>query len=164
MIVHIVKHSLGQGGGDVPDRSAEIEALFQNMRQISRYTKHTLGQVDGQLTMTDFIFLKHLEGENGIPVTDLARHFGVSASYITNWADRLEKKGLIRRERQPTDRRVVLLSMTEEGRAVQKSVEHKRMQHVRELLADIDDAELQTLNRILRKILSKLEETVEGQS
>ncbi|PTQ57050.1 MAG: Transcriptional regulator, MarR family [Candidatus Carbobacillus altaicus] len=145
----------------MPERSAEFEELFQNLRLISRYTKHTLRQIDGQLTMTDFIFLKHLEGEGGVPVTDLARHFGVSASYITNWADRLEKKGLIRRERQPSDRRVVLLMMTEEGEAVRKSVEEKRMSHVLELLAEIEDEELVTLNRILRKILNQLEEKVE---
>ncbi|MBE3593690.1 MAG: MarR family transcriptional regulator [Candidatus Carbobacillus altaicus] len=145
----------------MPERSVEFEELFRNLRLISRYTKHTLRQIDGQLTMTDFIFLKHLEGEGGVPVTDLARHFGVSASYITNWADRLEKKGLIRRERQPSDRRVVLLMMTEEGEAVRKSVEEKRMSHVLELLAEIEDEELVTLNRILRKILNQLEEKVE---
>lgn len=55
--------------------------------------------------------------ENGpMPLKKLAEAADLSASTTVGIVDRLEKKGLVQRERSTTDRRVVLISATEEGR------------------------------------------------
>ncbi|MBE3596639.1 MAG: MarR family transcriptional regulator [Hydrogenibacillus sp.] len=108
--------------------------------------------------MTDWFFFRHLEGTEARSVTDLARHFGVSASYITNWAERFVQKGLIQRERKADDRRVVLIRMTEAGRETLRAIDAKRRSYMEALLADVTDEELALLIRILERIARRIEE------
>jgi len=54
-------------------------------------------------------------GHGGTPA-ELARHCQLDAGAMTRTLDRLEAKGLIRRERSLEDRRVVNLVLTAEGR------------------------------------------------
>ena len=49
------------------------------------------------------------------PVATLVRELEIDAGAVTRLIDRLETKGLVRRERSSEDRRVVLVHLTEEG-------------------------------------------------
>ena len=52
----------------------------------------------------------------------LAKDLGMDPASVTRALDRIEAKGLLRRERSTTDRRVVHLVLTEEGRSVATQV------------------------------------------
>ena len=54
--------------------------------------------------------------------SNLAKDLGMDPASITRALDRIEAKGLLRRERSTTDRRVVHLVLTEEGRSVAAQV------------------------------------------
>ena len=49
------------------------------------------------------------------PVAALVRELEIDAGAVTRLLDRLEAKGLVRRERSLEDRRVVMVHLTEEG-------------------------------------------------
>jgi len=53
-----------------------------------------------------------------LPLGLVAEHFNIDASAVTWIADRLESRGLAVRESSPNDRRVKLLTLTDEGRAL----------------------------------------------
>ncbi len=59
--------------------------------------------------------LLRLEPGQGVPMRDLADHWGCDASYVTSLADALEERGLAERRAHPTDRRVKMIALTEEG-------------------------------------------------
>ncbi len=50
--------------------------------------------------------------------TDLAESMGVEAMTVTGFLDRLEAKGLIRRDPDPIDRRAKRIRLTEAGKAM----------------------------------------------
>lgn len=52
----------------------------------------------------------------------VAKDLGMDPASVTRALDRIEAKGLLRRERSTTDRRVVHLVLTDEGRAVATQV------------------------------------------
>ncbi|MBV8248489.1 MAG: MarR family transcriptional regulator [Comamonas sp.] len=52
----------------------------------------------------------------------LAKDLGMDPASVTRALDRIEAKGLLQRERSTTDRRVVHLVLTDEGRRVAKQV------------------------------------------
>jgi DNA-binding MarR family transcriptional regulator len=56
-----------------------------------------------------------LEPGEGIPMRELADHWGFDASYVTSLADALEERGLVERRPHPTDRRVKMLVLTAKG-------------------------------------------------
>jgi len=57
--------------------------------------------------------LYHREADS---VSDVARLVDLDPGAITRLADRLEKKGFLRRTSDPADRRAVILSLTRAGR------------------------------------------------
>jgi DNA-binding MarR family transcriptional regulator len=60
--------------------------------------------------------------KEGDTVAGLARDLEIDPGAMTRSLDRLEAKGLVRRERSTQDRRVVRLVLTGEGRKVARKV------------------------------------------
>ena len=70
------------------------------------------------LNSTQFAVLKHLGEGAARSAADLCRLHRYDTGAMTRILDRLEEKGLVRRERGREDRRVVLLRLAPQGRAV----------------------------------------------
>lgn len=62
--------------------------------------------------------LSHLDGVDPTMVTELAEHLGVTASTMSLTLKRLEAAGYIWRQRDPSDRRVMNVRLTEAGERV----------------------------------------------
>ena len=81
----------------------------------------------------------------GLKVSDLAEAMSIHQSTASNLLPRLEKDGLIRRERAASDQRVVRLSLTEAGQdLVSRAPDPKRglLQHA---LRELPESELKAL-------------------
>ena len=69
------------------------------------------------LTGMQFAVLKHLAEGAGRTAADLCRYMHYDTGAMTRIVDRLEQRGLLRRERGREDRRVVFLRLAPAGRA-----------------------------------------------
>jgi DNA-binding MarR family transcriptional regulator len=70
----------------------------------------------GQLSIRWYDVMVQLEEEpGGVPMNEIASRILASKSGLTRVIDRMEEAGLVRRERPPDDRRVVLVVATEQG-------------------------------------------------
>jgi DNA-binding MarR family transcriptional regulator len=78
------------------------------------------------LSATTWFLLTMLINEDGISQGEVSDRFEVDPSRITRLAQRLEKEGLLCRERDTGDNRVVRLHATEEGRSLIKSCQERR--------------------------------------
>ena len=89
--------------------------------------------------------------------TELAKHRMITSGGMTAAIDRLERRGLVARVPNPTDRRGSLVRLTDEGRqAVDAAMtEHVQIEH--RLAAALDHAEQEQLASLLRKLLLALE-------
>jgi MarR family transcriptional regulator, organic hydroperoxide resistance regulator len=87
--------------------------------------KHAFEREVGLSAATWFL-LTMLIDEDGISQGEVSHRFEVDPSRITRLAQRLEKEGLLRRERDPEDNRVVRLHATEEGRRLIESRQERR--------------------------------------
>jgi DNA-binding MarR family transcriptional regulator len=67
------------------------------------------------LSMNELIALEHLYFMGPVSSPALRRRTGLSASSVTALIDRLEQRELVRRVRPRTDRRVVLVELTDTG-------------------------------------------------
>jgi DNA-binding MarR family transcriptional regulator len=78
-------------------------------------------------------------------------------SRLSHLMRRLEKRGLVRREPDPADRRITLAVLTTEGHALAVEAAPVHVQHVRHLIFDtLDETEQHALRGALTKILSKM--------
>ena len=89
-----------------------------------------------------------------IRLTDLNKHVLLSQPALSRMVERLADQGLVERVIDPGDRRVVRLSLTEEGRAVQRRIGRRHGRSVaREMLSELTPDELRQLEEICRKLV-----------
>lgn len=93
----------------------------------------------------------HLEPGNGVPMRNLAEHWRCDASYVTSVADALEERGFARRLPHPSDRRIKMIALTEEGVAARERAYELLFEPPASLSA-LTPAELRQLRDLLRKI------------
>ncbi|MGK6307111.1 MarR family winged helix-turn-helix transcriptional regulator [Variovorax sp. DT-64] len=86
-------------------------------------------------------------------VAELARECQLDTGAMTRLLDRLEAKGLCRRVRSVSDRRVVNIELTEEGREAARQVPHVLCSVQNELLAGFSTEEWVQLKSYLRRLL-----------
>jgi DNA-binding MarR family transcriptional regulator len=88
----------------------------------------------------------------------LSRATLVTTGGMTKRLDRLEAKGLVRREPDPDDRRGTLIELTHTGRALVEEVAGAHFANEERLLAGMSAAKREQLAGLLREILHSLEE------
>ncbi|MFI6638774.1 MarR family winged helix-turn-helix transcriptional regulator [Streptomyces sp. NPDC050504] len=81
----------------------------------------------------------------------LATTLTCDASNMTGIVDRLEKRGLVRREASPSDRRVKNVVLTDEGERVADGIRAK-MRLTQGGLDRLDDAERAALHELLERV------------
>ncbi|MFD3809792.1 MarR family winged helix-turn-helix transcriptional regulator [Rhodococcus sp. NPDC058639] len=83
---------------------------------------------------------------------------GISGASTTKHTERLAKLGLVERLRLERDGRVVLLSITDTGRALVESELPRRVQSERQMLDGLSEDELDVLTGLLRRIARNVED------
>jgi DNA-binding MarR family transcriptional regulator len=78
----------------------------------------------------------------------------VTSGTMTNRIDRLAEAGLVRRHPDPRDRRGVLVTLTDLGRAKADDALADLLRRERDLLASLGPADQQTLAQLLRTLLA----------
>lgn len=86
------------------------------------------------------------------PMGVLAGILACDNSNVTGIVDRLEERGLVRRDTSPGDRRIKLLVLTEQGEKVRAEIT-KRLAEPPEPIADLDAADQRTLRDLMRRIV-----------
>jgi DNA-binding MarR family transcriptional regulator len=89
---------------------------------------------------------------------ELARRAELSSGAMTNRLDQLESEGLVRRTRDPDDRRGVLVELTEKGRKRHQQAIGVQAQKEAMLKEALSERELAQLNGLLRRVMLTLEE------
>ena len=89
------------------------------------------------LSMTAAVTLAGLERLGPQRLTDLAAREGVTQPAMTQLITRLEESGLARREASPSDGRVVLVAITEEGQATLARRREVRSERLGAILAEL---------------------------
>ena len=72
------------------------------------------------LTYTQYIMFLVLWEKDGITVGELCKKLRLDTGTVTPMLKNTEKQGLIRRERSEEDERVVVITLTDEGKALYK--------------------------------------------
>ncbi|WP_181421056.1 MarR family winged helix-turn-helix transcriptional regulator [Curtobacterium sp. MCSS17_011] len=105
-----------------PERPATpISSLIPAVAKAHRKRAGSLLQAVGLAAGQEFVLME-LWREAPLSQADLTRRLSVEPPTTAKALARLEKLGLVSRERSTTDRRVVLVSLTAAGRALEEPV------------------------------------------
>jgi DNA-binding MarR family transcriptional regulator len=107
-----------------------------------------------ELSAAQFIIIANLAGsEEPKSASDLCKGISYDAGAMTRMLDRLESKGLIRRNRSPHDRRLMHLELTEEGRAAYPRMREISMAVANRFLRGFTKTEARQLEGMLTRML-----------
>jgi DNA-binding MarR family transcriptional regulator len=96
--------------------------------------------------------------ENGpLPPSQIARHMLVNSSTVTGVIDRLELKGLVARQRNSADRRVINIQLTNDGKEMAKAAPPPIQQRVIDGLQQMPAYELNQIILSLTKLSKMLD-------
>lgn len=112
-----------------------LQALLRASRTFVGITARSLAALDADVTMPQFRALIVMAVRGPRRSIDIAEELGVNPSTSTRMLDRLIRKGLVRRARSTTDRRVVRVRLTREGHAVVDDVITRRRAELERLMA-----------------------------
>ena len=143
-----------------PEPEPFSPAEFDAWRGLIRLRETVMREIDrrlraaGDLSLEDYGVLVTLVGRAGMRMSDLGARRMLTPSGITRAVERLEKRRLVARERDPDDGRATLAVLTPAGlRALRRA---QRVHHaaVRELyLGRLDEREQRQVARLFEKAL-----------
>lgn len=114
------------------------------------------------LTMWGYVVLNRLRTEPVRTQAALAEAIGADKTRIITVLDGLQRRGLIARDPDPTDRRVRLVSLTDEGRRVRDAARDAIQRNEERVLRALPEHERRAFVRALRTLADLPRETIVG--
>ncbi|TAE60665.1 MAG: MarR family transcriptional regulator [Bacteroidetes bacterium] len=106
---------------------------------------------EGITTNIGFVLL-HIDSENGTPATKIAPLMGMESRSLTRMLSKLEEQGLIYRQGDPNDGRMVRIFLTEKGLHKKARAKEVVIGFNKQLYAQIPPADLEVFFRVLDQI------------
>ncbi|MFD1706305.1 MarR family winged helix-turn-helix transcriptional regulator [Siminovitchia sediminis] len=130
---------------------AEIE---KDLRYISAIVKQKGREIltDYEITPPQFIGLQWLFEEGDMTIGELSNKMFLACSTTTDLIDRMEKKELVERVKDPKDRRVVRIHLLSKGETIINEVIQKRQEYLQDVLQDFSEQEAMILMESLEKL------------
>ncbi len=110
------------------------------------------------LTVPQLKSLFFIATHPGVSPSKLAGALGVTPSNVTGIVDRLVEQGLVQREENHKDRRVLVLKLTEKGQSILANLRERRSSRMQEILDNLSEQELNGLAIGLRALVKAAEE------
>jgi DNA-binding MarR family transcriptional regulator len=102
-----------------------------------------------QISVPQLNCLMSLNKNGPLPLTQISKQILVSSSTLTGIIDRLEQKGLVRRIRTMSDRRVIMIELTEQGKTVALSAPPPIKQDMLDGLKNMPENKLKKISESL---------------
>lgn len=133
------------------DSVVRIERLLRHVAFIIKKRGRDILS-DFDITTPQFLALVVLKDRPGITMGELCERLYLACSTATDLIDRMEKNGYLERNRDPDDRRVIRLSITEKGQNIIDQVINARRRYVDSILKQLTQKEIDQLAQSLEKL------------
>jgi DNA-binding MarR family transcriptional regulator len=135
----------------VTDLAGDLQRVLSKLFTVLRRGDPNRGSRP-DLTLAQLSILLTLLDRGPIRMTELAARERVRTPTTTVAIQRLEKLGLVKRSRDSTDLRAVLVEVTPEGLVQHDEALETRRQHLAAILSKLNDDERENLTRALRPL------------
>ena len=137
-----------------PFRTLEDEAFVSVLRTAEGFLWREAELLKPfEITQSQYNVLRILRGAEpeGLICREIGERMIARDPDVTKLLDRLEARGLVARERQENDRRVIVVRITREGLELVKAIDAPVLRMTEELLSHLGERKLRTLIRLLEE-------------
>ncbi|HEY5584384.1 MAG TPA: MarR family transcriptional regulator [Ruminiclostridium sp.] len=137
-------------------QNAEKRLLAQDLaKMIQQFKRHVINKASFQeLRQSEFILLATINNFNaadprGVKVSELSTYMEITPAAVTHMVNSIEEAGYLERLPAATDRRVVLVKLTESGKLLCGQKEKKFLSYFEGLVEFMGDQDSKELKRLL---------------
>lgn len=135
----------------------QVNYLARLFAQALRARIEPLGVVPGQ-----FAQLLALYQDGPLTQNELCERVLIDQSTMAHTLKRMERDGLVKRERDERDRRQVKVALTQRAEALKPELVRAAQEINRVAMAGIEDEEVERFNATLAHLIANLEPDIEG--
>ncbi|UCD69027.1 MAG: MarR family transcriptional regulator [Betaproteobacteria bacterium] len=132
-----------------------LSAMRRIIRSVDLYSRELASKA--KITSPQLVCLLTLVEKGPMTATTISREVFLSPSTIVGILDRLEEKGLVKRQRAREDRRVVKVTVTDEGRQVAEAAPSPLQDTLTEALHKLPESEQVEIAKSLERVVSLME-------
>jgi DNA-binding MarR family transcriptional regulator len=148
-------HDLATADADATVRASGgqvVDEVLTATRALIALTTRSLGELADDVSAAQYRALVVLASRGPQHMVDLAHLLGVEPSSLGRMCDRLVRKGFVSRRRARADRRIVMVSLSGEGRRVLDEATRARRASIQQALAGLTVAQRQAAALALRAL------------
>ncbi len=139
------------------DLELMVEADWYFRKMVRKFVKERDRITIEGITLPGMFILHKIIEDGEQRLSDLAEELDFTSGAITAVSDKLERRGLALRQRLPADRRTVLLTVTDEGRAFYERHRNIGVACTTLLFGDVGREELEQQITLYRNMTERLE-------
>lgn len=132
--------------------SDNVVLIEKYLRRVDWIIRKKGREILNDINITDpqFIALQHIINSNQLTIGELSQKMSLACSTITDLIDRMEKSGLVIREKDEQDKRVVRLVAQQKGHDIVNQVLEKRREYLAEKLSGLSEGDKDLLLKNLK--------------
>ncbi len=136
------------------------DEIMELMRDFSKTMKGRMhfNLKSSHLTMVQFDALLFIKKNNGAQMSDISDYFGTTLPTTTSLISKLSDFGLVIREDDKEDRRVVKIKLTKKGETLLKEAMEHRHAEINKMLSYLSEEDKKDLLRIFKKLVTQINE------
>jgi len=127
------------------------------MRIIHSFRSGSVLREDIELSLPQALLLLELNEAGTISMSELSRRLKVTQGVATRMMDRLLEKGMVERERDKVDRRVVLVATSQKGQELAGEMERTNKMKIKELFTAVPKKEREDFLKVLKDLEQQFE-------
>lgn len=136
-----------------PNTETKVQAYVRLVRTAEAlHQEVSRGLMVEGLTASQFSTLKVLRIHGALAQRDIAKYILKSGGNITIVVDNLARMGLVVRDRDTEDRRIVYVRLTEAGEELFDRVYPGHLERIREMMGPLTEKECELLQTLLDKL------------
>jgi MarR family transcriptional regulator for hemolysin len=136
-----------------------LYTLDKCFRTYNQFSQRNVINAGFDITIDQWLILKSLTENNALTQSDMTKVLFKDAASITRTMDILVKKGYIKREINPRDRRSTLISLTPSGLKTTNAVNEVALANRAAALKGISVEKIAEMKNILHQIMDNLKTT-----
>ena len=135
-----------------------IDLVFESFKKIL-YPKDWIS-LDLEFSKSEIFTMLLVDKHGEIIMSQLAEYINVPMSTANGIVERLVKSGHLERDRSETDRRIVIIRLTEKGRGLVQQLKSTIAEYVSQIFDTLDDEERKLIVKIFQKVIDIVNQKV----
>lgn len=147
----MIDTSTNEGGANLIGK--QISILF---RQLNLYFNHELSEIS--ISATELLYLSSLYEKDGITQDDLAQEYSVDKAAVTRTLQLMEKKGLIVRKTDSTDKRAKKLFLTDKSKSLEKKLRETQAKWICAMTKGMEKSAIDSFSKQIDNMVERAKE------